>query len=210
MSACGLILLLSIVIVYSWLNQPEGIPAETDDPFQIKLDPLQDNSSNPPMPVLHFGKKMIILSAKAAYQIDGVLISKKRYYRGFMNDLSPYDFALAWGDVPDMRDEVEFSQVIRYCLFKLKSGSSIDPGYIQNHMSNNHLIPANKNIRRAMAKAKHDDKIRIQGHLVDVEASQNGHLLSTWRSSDRRDDTGNGACEIIYVKSLRINNMVYR
>jgi hypothetical protein len=210
LTICAVTVFVSALTVFSWLNQAEGFPAASGDILAIDQDPLQDSSIREAMPVLHFGKKMIVLSAKAKYQIDGVLVSKKRYYRGFMSDLAPYDFALIWADVPNLQDQLKFKQVVRYCLFYLKKDATVDPLYVQNHMSNNHLIPASKNIRKAMRKAKKGDLIRLQGHLVDVEASHGGRLLSTWRSSETREDTGSGACEIIYVTSLRINDMVYR
>jgi hypothetical protein len=43
--------------------------------------------------------------------------------------------------------------------------------------------------------------VRIEGWLVTIESSAR-ELLA--RSSTRRDDTGNGACEIVWVESLEV------
>jgi len=209
LSVCAFLVITSISILFIWLNQAEGHMASSQDLIYISRDPIQDDSVREAMPVLHFGKRMIVLSAKAKYTIDGHLVSKKRYYRGFMNELSPYDFALAWGELPKHLNQIKFKQTSRFCLFRLKKNATIQAGYVQDHMSNNHLIPASKNIKKALRKAKKGDLIRIEGHLVDVQGSKNGRMISSWNTSVSRDDKGNGACEIIYVKSLRINDTIY-
>jgi hypothetical protein len=40
--------------------------------------------------------------------------------------------------------------------------------------------------------------VELSGWLVDAAGPE--HF--TWRSSRRRDDTGNGACELIYVEKI--------
>lgn len=209
LSVCALLVAVSVITLIVWLNQAEGKRALGPGSFSVAQDPIQDDSVHEAMPVLHFGKAMVVMSAKAKYTIAGQLVSKKRYYRSLIDELSPYDFALTWGDLPKHLDQIKFKQTSRFCLFQLKKNATIPVAYVQDHMSNNHLIPATKNIRKAMRKAKKGDLILIEGHLVDVQASKKGRTYSSWNSSVSRDDTGNGACEIIYVVSLRINDMIY-
>jgi hypothetical protein len=44
------------------------------------------------------------------------------------------------------------------------------------------------------------DVVSLEGMLVEADKA-NGWR---WRSSLARDDTGNGACELVYVQSLTI------
>ncbi len=44
--------------------------------------------------------------------------------------------------------------------------------------------------------------MQFKGFLVDVDADTGFY----WRTSLRRDDTGNGSCEIFYVESLYIED----
>jgi hypothetical protein len=41
-------------------------------------------------------------------------------------------------------------------------------------------------------------RVRIDGWLVQVDANDGWH----WRSSLSREDTGGGACEVVYVCSI--------
>ncbi|MDD4277695.1 MAG: hypothetical protein PHT37_07400 [Candidatus Cloacimonetes bacterium] len=209
LSVCALLVVVSVAALLLWFNQAESSRAVQDDPINFSRDPIQDSSVREALPVLHFGKRMVVMNAKAKYTIDGQLVSKKRYTHSYMNELAPYDFALTWGDMPKYLNQIKFSQSSRFCLYKMKKNATVDPKYMQNHMSNNHLIPASNNIKKAMRKARKGDLIRIEGHLVHVETSKAGRMISSWNSSVTREDTGDGACEIIYVTRLRIGDMVY-
>ncbi|MDZ4181316.1 MAG: hypothetical protein U1B83_00460, partial [Candidatus Cloacimonadaceae bacterium] len=162
-----------------------------------------------PLPVIEYGKKRVFLSAKAEYRIGGILVSKRRYTNGFMSDLSPWDYAMIWGDVPNFINHIKFDQIVRYCLFKYDPSQGIDVDYVSRHLSNNHLIPANKNIRKALKAGKKGMSVELSGYLVDVDAVLPGGGSQTWRSSMKRDDTAGGACEIIYVTRLRLGDRVY-
>jgi hypothetical protein len=209
LTCCAILVLIGLLIVHTWLNQALGYKAVEEFPLLSEIEPIQDEEAIKPLPMQSIGKTMITMEPKATYRIHGQLVGKKRYRSGFMSSVSPYDYALIWGDLPKMTDRIKFRQVIRYCLYSFKHGTDIDVAYVQEHMSNNHLIPANKNLRKAMSKAKKGDLICIDGYLVDVYASKDGQHSSSWRTSMQRDDIGDGACEIIYVTSLRINDMIY-
>ena len=42
------------------------------------------------------------------------------------------------------------------------------------------------------------DIVHLEGQLIEARGKDG----STWRSSMSRDDTGDGACEVVYVRSL--------
>ena len=46
------------------------------------------------------------------------------------------------------------------------------------------------------------DHIKIKGYLVNVTASNSKNDVIWWNSSTIRSDTGDGACELIYVTDL--------
>jgi hypothetical protein len=51
------------------------------------------------------------------------------------------------------------------------------------------------------------DRVRIAGHLVNIK-DLSGRVLVA--SSTSRDDTGAGACEVIWVEEIQINGKIYR
>ena len=87
-------------------------------------------------------------------------------------------------------------------------GTGLTSGYVISHVSNNHLIPATGGIRRAIATVKPGDAVRIEGRLVDVSMVTGNGILSFFTSKTRTDQD-DGACEIIYVEHIRINNRSY-
>jgi len=64
-----------------------------------------------------------------------------------------------------------------------------------------HLIPANETVASEIRKIRKGDIIELSGSLVNVTAASDGWR---WLSSKTRYDTGNGACELIWVNSLRV------
>ncbi len=48
------------------------------------------------------------------------------------------------------------------------------------------------------------DQIRMRGLLVDYTVSSDGSEVFTRRTSLTRTDTGNGACEILYVTDVHV------
>ena len=73
---------------------------------------------------------------------------------------------------------------------------------ISRYSANMHMIPSSNEIARALKRVRRGQVIQLSGHLVKIEAPDGWQ----WRSSLSRMDTGNGSCEIIYVKAFRIRD----
>ena len=141
----------------------------------------------------------IDLTIKAEYDIRGV-VKGKRKYSDYSSLVSDYDVILVWGDL----NKEEYDQYINYSQSGRWYHYTYEPGmvkerYIANHSANVHLIPENDEVKREIKKIRKNDYIRIEGYLVDVHF-ENG----AWETSMTRADTGNGACEILFVKELHI------
>jgi hypothetical protein len=72
---------------------------------------------------------------------------------------------------------------------------------IETQSANMHMIPADSRIEKTLKSIRPGQKIRLSGDLVEANASDGWH----WKSSLTREDTGNGACEVIYVKSISVS-----
>lgn len=205
----GFIAVLGITFI---LYQLVTYPISTDSyagPILITNDPIQINDSISTIAPLQLGKTRFFLTIKAKYKLSGILVSTRRYHDGYWSRLSPYDFAVCWGKVPDMFPYLKFNQIARFCHFRYRHSVIVDKDYVLSHMSNNHIIPANRNIYRALSIAKKKEPIEIEGYLVNAMASVKGRGTSDWNTSIKREDSGAGACEIIYVTKLRLNDKVY-
>ncbi len=72
-----------------------------------------------------------------------------------------------------------------------------------NHtcLSNNHLLSHNESVTDALLKTSRGDQIYLRGYLA--EYSHSGGEFHRGTSVDRTD-TGNGACETIYVEDFEV------
>ena len=125
----------------------------------------------------------------------------------FTNYISPRDLALSWGEIALEKnsDSIIADQYIfnntRTVLFTYNSNliSKYGKEYITTHVSNNHIITLNNELKNELMKIKQLDVVRIIGYLVDVKCN-NG--WSWGPSSMVRNDTG---CEIILAEDIIIN-----
>ena len=201
----GVLAVLGGSVIFNVLTAPTGTLVSEELDFYP--DPLQTPADSVFLPPMQHGKVKFLFAPQAAYSITATLVSKRGYYGGPMNWLSPMDYALVWGSVNHLLDKIKFKQVVRFCLYRSKE--ALDPAYINRHVSNNHLIPATPNLRKALRKAKKGSVVKLDGYLVYVTALKGGKVMTNWNSSLNRTDEGNGACEIIYLTRLQIGDRLY-
>ena len=140
-----------------------------------------------------------------------MVLSKKFYRSGLQALISPVDLVLAWGKVADAAQykQITITQSGRWFFYRPGPGSTIADSYIGNHAANNHIVPANANVLRAIKAIHKGLAVSLKGYLVDACWRRDGNDF-TWRTSLTRTDSGNGACEVFYVHKVRIGDCVYQ
>lgn len=143
------------------------------------------------------------LTRRARFDVRARVLSTKPYHFKRDADLSPIDLALGWGLMSDsaVLDRIDISQGNRWYYTKYALPPPIPDAQIIANSSNMHMIPASKSIERSLEKLRVGDIVKLNGYLVDVD-HESGWF---WRTSMSRTDTGNGACEIVYVESLTVD-----
>lgn len=151
------------------------------------------------------------LTPQAHYQISARVLGTKSYRFDWQAAVSPQDLALAWGDLSDPKaDEwIRWRQSGRWYYYNWQEDAPYSGSYIRDHSANVHIIPATGNLARALQKIDVNDIVLLEGMLVDVE-TENGRRRVWAKTSLTRDDTGGGACEILYVQRLVLNEKTYR
>jgi len=141
-----------------------------------------------------------ILTQRAEFSVHARVLSAERYFVGTEADLSPLDLALGWGPMSDqdVLDQIDISQGGRWYRTRYELPPPLPDDQIIFHSSNMHMIPANGSVARSLKKLGRGDLIRIEGYLVDVDRNDGWR----WRTSMRRNDTGAGACEIVFVERV--------
>jgi hypothetical protein len=187
-----------------WLaGRPSGVAAA--EPVDWRRDPIQAATERPPFE-LATRRGPVRVTPRASYDVAARVEGKEPYWLDATAFLSPFDVALAWGEVaePALRDKLEVGQSWRFFFWRT-SDPSVDVAYVISHAANTHLIPASANVRRALATLGAGDAVRLKGLLVDIAAA-NG---LTWRTSLIRTDHGDHGCEILWVESVQIGDRLY-
>jgi hypothetical protein len=138
---------------------------------------------------------------RATYALRARVLSATRYRWDRGARLAPVDLAVGWGVMSDSTwlERFKITQGARfYTLYPRDAGVDLSEALL--HSANMHLIPATPDVRRALEAAREGSLVSVRGRLVDV-AGPDGF---TWQSSLRRDDTGAGACELIWVDEITL------
>lgn len=135
------------------------------------------------------------------YIVEARVLSREDYSFGTEAELSPTDLALGWGPMSSeaVLSKIKISQSNRFYYWQVEE-FPIPRREIEIHSANTHIIPANDMIKRQLETVRKGQIVKLKGQLVEAKRADGWH----WRSSLSREDTGNGACEVMYVTELHI------
>lgn len=164
--------------------------AVTEAPYQRELDSA-----------LKFQHGVHHITALAEFRLHAKVLSRADYSMDAGSDLVPVDLALGWQNMSDERvlQDIEISQSGRFYWWRTQT-FPIPRHEIETESANMHLIPADESVEKAIKRVKQGAIIAIEGYLVNAERPDGGH----WESSLSREDSGRGACELVWVKSFQI------
>ena len=140
------------------------------------------------------------LQPRARYDIEARVLSVERYRTDGGSSLRPNDFAVGWGPMSDTAtlDHFKVTQGARFYTI-YPDEQAIDIPTALRSSANMHLIPANSSVRETLLSTRAGNIVTLSGYLVSASRSDG----FTWNSSLTRDDSGNGACELMYVQSVQ-------
>lgn len=198
-----------LLLFLSSCDRPKltGVDFEKLDTSQ---DPLQTPCPSAETIVMEIKNGTFTVTPMAEYKLAGIVVSKNSYSDDWDGKISPIDLGIAWGKLaePESGRYITFSHSHRWYHYRWKEGSPFDTSYVIAHSANNHIIPANENIYRALKVLKKKDRVVLEGSLVNLKGTYRGRPV-TWNTSLSRTDTGNGSCELFYVSKVRIETKVY-
>ena len=137
-----------------------------------------------------------------SFEIEARVLSTEHYSFDREADLAPVDLALGWGKMSDeaILKDIKISQSNRFYFWHVNE-FPIPRREIETNSANMHMIPADSIIEKVLEGIKTGQRVKLSGYLVQVDSSDGWH----WKSSLSREDTGNGSCELVYVKSAIVN-----
>lgn len=187
----AVVLLVLIVGVSHWHRRPldpsPGVLAP-DDPVQVDLDHGAT-----------LERDDVTLTTRAHFDITARVLSREDYSWGADGKLIPEDLALGWGRMSDsaVLAHIDISQSGRFYYWHVER-FPIPRREIETHSANMHLIPADAGVKHQLGEIRQGQVIHMQGFLVDATRPGGWH----WNTSMTRNDTGAGACELVYVESV--------
>lgn len=180
-------------------------------PVALGAEPVQEEVEKPEAVTIERDGKTFHIQKTHHYRVVGEVLSASTYSLAFTNEFFDVDIGLAWGDhVPSLKEKYTFDQDHRWLFWRSDSPvSEADRLDVTTHVGNQHIIPAEGHsaIDRAVRWARKGDLVAIEGYLVTI-------LDSAWQplahSSTSREDTGGGACEIVWVDTFQNGNTIWR
>lgn len=211
-----IVLLIGVIIFIISYFLKDNLPSDKTMLDSLYQEPAQktienDEAGKP----FQIGKNGFTasISPKFSYELYGLVVAS--YNSEVWHDLShkadPFntkDICVLWGNnlKSGVYRQMKFShgEFTCYANFKYNVNSSWYGKFFENQFSNNHLIPQNEEIYKKIKEADIGDQIYLKGFLVDYSVKSQGELKTARNTSVVRNDTGNGACEIVYATDFKI------
>lgn len=134
--------------------------------------------------------------------LDAVV--RKKAGPPFFRDIVEGKYSLTWGEANKVDIQKHITWMRGGYRYENTQEALRAASVIGRNNSNFYLIGSTPNLRRAIARIKKEDHIRIRGYLVDVV-----HPEGTWTTKPPlrvRTDM----CNMVYLTELRIGDTLYR
>ena len=192
-------LLLLIYIGWGGWNWYINRPVHPQDGVLAAEDPRQtDVPDGGEIRVGHW-----TLRVRAHYQVTARILGHERYRFDSLSDLIPDDLALGWGPMSDNRilRTMDITQSDRFYFLRAPISSPLPKDSIITHSANTHVIPQNALVAKQLSRLRPGQVVTLSGDLVDGKRDDGRWI----RTSMVRNDTGAGACEVMLVNDVVLN-----
>ncbi len=214
-------LIITVISTFFALSDNIAKATNSTDDVMSMIMPIQINLVTPLTIIQEFGGKEVKITQIAEYKIGGRVVEAYDYSSGmagimkvisgneYYNDISVKDVAIAYGPMALEKNHKKVEYVMtgsRRISYAIKDQTLFedvgDLETVKTYITNNHLIAANEYVERLLKSINKDDYVEISGYLVKAEW-KDGIYRYALESSTTREDTGNGACEVIYVENVK-------
>ncbi len=200
--------LLALLILY-WRKDDLPSPRHYLDLDAIPGPPLQTATDKRPFQTEVAGERYRI-TPRFDYALEGIVVTTHEadalgdiwHHDKWRDFLNVRDLCVIWGE--NLRNgvyrDLTFDSDSWTCWTYFPDRAT----YLRfhpNQLSNNHLLTDDPNLADAILAAEIGDRIRFTGVLAEYANLGNGFRRGT---STTRDDTGNHACETVFIDSFQI------
>lgn len=136
----------------------------------------------------------------AEFAMTGKVLIKTDFSEGVEALVSPVDLTMGWGEMATdaYLKKLTLGHSGRFYTWQT-SVDTLDRSVIERKSANMHMIPKNAKVDRVLRRVKQGQLVSIVGYLVNLVSEEDGY---TWKTSTTRNDTGAGACEIVWIDQI--------
>ncbi len=187
--------LFIVIVLFGGWHHWNTRPVSRDAGVLVRSIPLQDGVEQAP-PLARGDYRITPLQS---FTLQGRVLAAAHYRWDREAELAPVDLALGWGPMSDQMvlKDISITQSGRFYHWRV-SEFRIPRREIETHSANMHMIPSTDEIEHKLKKVRVGQLVKVEGYLVEVRGADGW----SWRSSLTRDDTGAGACELIWVANF--------
>ena len=177
--------------------EPSGLPGNGGF-FQVPITGSQQYSKSS-------GDWSFTLISDNAYTLAGKVVGRHEYPATMPDGIIALDLAVANGDLLANNNLQYFTftmgdRTLRYS-YDVPAYTGLTEEYIDEHVSNNHLVFLDPGLERDVKTVKAGDCVIIKGKLVDIAGTSPRKQFLVNTSTVRNDAYPEG-CEIILVESF--------
>ena len=202
--ALGFLTLALIAVLFLAGKLKGGFPDASEIDPALLNEPLQQATEREPFEMVHEGHTIRVRPV-AEYELWGLVVSHNNiqsvadiYHDS--SSLDTKDLCVVWGSnlTSGELGKVSFESGPWTCYYSYPEGVR----FAGSEMSNSHLITDQESLRADLDAIRVGDQIRVKGALVNYQ-------LDDWRdywrrSSTVRNDSGNGACEVLFFEEIEV------
>jgi hypothetical protein len=200
------LLIIALVVWFLFFSgpaiPPSGLPNATGGFYQTPLSPPQQYTKT-------LGNYQYTLTASNTYTLAGRIVGRHEYPATAPEGIIALDLAVVNGELMK-KDILSFfsfemgDRTLKY-HYDLPNALGLTEEYIDEHVSNNHLVFLNSTLENEVKKAPEGSCIILEGKLIDIRGVSPGKLYLINTSTVRNDGYPTG-CEIILVDSFATVN----
>jgi len=213
-----LILLVSLTLLAISFFQKDKLPDPGFFSDAVLSEPRQTPTQKSPFKT-KVNNQTYTVTPLFEYELSGVVVTDYEsgslgdiyHHRKWKDFLNVKDLCVVWGQniTSGVFRKLRYDSGPWTCFFKAPD-SKTGEAFRDDQLSNNHLLTDELKLHHQIMRAAPGDEVRIKGILANYQNTANGFDRGT---SVSRTDTGNGACETIYVTDFTITkeaNRVWR
>ena len=190
-------LLFALMVLYGGCEWWSERPVKQSPGVLVSADPVQSEAGTTPK----LEKGDYAIRPLARYEIKARVLGKERYRWDEGANLVPFDIAVGWGQMSNsaVLNEIRVWQGGRWYQWRTET-IPIPLQEVARHSANMHLIAADSGVAKQISRLRDGQLITLRGYLVEAKRRDG----FTWTSSLSRDDSGAGACELMWVEAMAV------